>query len=108
MTVFSISFEEHAPQATPQEQPTRQAGDSRSITSALLESINLINLFSSRHNDGWGLVRLTSLTSAPHDADEGLNGVTAGFTELWRRGLNGPAADAASRIEGQAEQQSAW
>jgi hypothetical protein len=37
------------------------------------------------------------------DADEGLNGATAGVTELWRRGLDAPAADAASRIEGKAK-----
>lgn len=42
-----------------------------------------------------------------HDADEGLSGATAGVTELWRRGLDAPAVDAASRVEGQAEQQSA-
>jgi hypothetical protein len=54
------------------------------------------------------VVRLTTLASAPRDADEGPNGATAGVTELWRRGLDAPAADAASRIEGQAEQQSAW
>jgi hypothetical protein len=54
------------------------------------------------------VVRLTTLASAPYDAGEGLNGATAGVTELWRRGLDALAADAASRIEGQAEQQSAW
>jgi hypothetical protein len=54
------------------------------------------------------VVRLTTLASAPYDAGEGLNGATAGVTELWRRGLDALAADAASRIEGQAEQQNAW
>ena len=50
----------------------------------------------------------TTSASAPYDADEGLIGASTGVTELWRCGLDVPTADAASRIEGQTKQQSAW
>jgi len=51
------------------------------------------------------VVSLTTSASASHDADEGMNSATSGVTELWGRGLDPSAADAASRTgEGQAEQ----